>query len=715
MRLFHSGALLILPVLLCAQKKPVTLEAVVAQSRPGGAVSPVWSPDGKRFLRQQGTRVLLYEVEARSETELLDTKEMESAAVAPHEAEAFGWVNRGVREQKLQWSPSGRELLLQVKGDLFWFEIGRKSWRQLTKTTETEHDPKLSPNGKLVSFRAGHDLWVLEIGGGKLTRLTHDGGPSRLNGELDWVYPEELALSTAHWWSPDSRRLAYLQFDTSAVLIYPHADISKVRPVWEPQRYPQAGTANSKVRLGIVPASGGKTKWLELGQPAEGLIARVEWAPDSDAVIVQHLARVQNKLSLLKVGPGGAPQGIIEETSAAWVNVRDDSSYLRKSRQWLWGSERDGYRHFYLVEPGSADAKRLTGGDWEVTDLACVDEERKQIYYVSTEVSPLERHLYRIGLDGTGKQRLTQAGGTHSINMSPGCAYYVDTHSSLREPAQTTLHAADGAQLAVLREPDRKVADEYEILPAELVKFKGTDGTEFHGRILKPAGFEADRKYPAIVMVYGGPHAQSVRDSWRGADWDQALAHRGFVIWQMDNRGSAGRGHVFEKPLYRRFGKTELGDQLDGIKHLVSLGFVDADRIGLYGWSYGGYMTLYGLLNAPETFRAGIAGAPVTDWRNYDTIYTERYMGLPQENEEGYKLSSPVHQASALKAKLMLAHNFEDDNVLFQHTLRMMDALQKAGKQFELLLYPQKSHAVTGAARKHMLEGMTSFFERNLK
>jgi len=278
------------------------------------------------------------------------------------------------------------------------------------------------------------------------------------------------------------------------------------------------------------------------------------------------------------------------------------------------------------------------------------------------------------------------------------------------------LHSAAGGELSVVAERNRSVQDEYELAAVELIQFKGSDGTVFDARLTRPIGFEASRKYPAVVMVYGGPHSQSVRDAWRGADWDQALAHRGFVVWQMDNRGSAGRGHLWEAPLYRRFGQRELADQLEGVRHLISLGFVDPARIGAFGWSYGGFMTLYSMLHSPETFRAGVAGAPVTDWRNYDTIYTERYLGLPSENEEGYKQSSPVHYADKLKGSLLLVHNFEDDNVLFQHTLRMMEAFQKTGKQFDLLLYPQKTHAVTGSSmRRHMLEAMTSFFERKLK
>jgi dipeptidyl-peptidase-4 len=359
--------------------------------------------------------------------------------------------------------------------------------------------------------------------------------------------------------------------------------------------------------------------------------------------------------------------------------------------------------------------KQLTRGEWLVDRLAGVDEQARLIYYLSTEESPLERHLYRVDFSGKRREKLTREPGVHSISMSPGAGYYIDTFSSFTEPPSRKVHRSDGSEWAVLREADRKIADEYELLPAEIVQVRAPDGTLLYGRLIKPAGFDRTRKYPAVVMVYGGPQSQSVQNRWAGLSFDQALAHRGFVVWQLDNRGSSGRGHAWEARLYRRLGKQELEDQETGVKHLLSLGFVDPKRVGIHGWSYGGFMTLYALLNAPDLFRAGVAGAPVTDWRLYDTIYTERYLGLPDENEEGYRLSSPLNQAANLKAKLLIAHNFSDDNVLFQNTFRMMDALTKAGNQFELRLYPQKAHGVTGPERKHMLEAITAFFEENLR
>jgi dipeptidyl-peptidase-4 len=298
--------------------------------------------------------------------------------------------------------------------------------------------------------------------------------------------------------------------------------------------------------------------------------------------------------------------------------------------------------------------------------------------------------------------------------MAPGCGHYVRSFSSVDEPARKTLHAAGGEELDLLDPPDRSVLDEYEILPQQILSVATGDGDTLDARLIRPPGFDPSRKYPAVVLVYGGPQAQSVVNRWSGADLAQALAHAGFVVWQLDNRGAAGRGHRRETRLFRRFGKQELADQLEGLQHLLNLGFVDAARVGIHGWSYGGFMTLYAMLHAPDTFRAGVAGAPVTDWRGYDTIYTERYLGLPAENEEGYRLSSPLNDAAKLKRPVLLIHNFEDDNVLFQHTMQMADALERAGKPFEMMIYPQKAHGVTGEAKKHFYRAVVDFFERRL-
>jgi dipeptidyl-peptidase-4 len=697
------------------QKKQVTIESFTsAPPAPSGFGAVTWAPDGKRFLYTEEKFVWLYAVEGGVRKKLISLDELKDTAVKRPPPARFEWQNRRVVEPAVQWSESGNELLIRAGGDLFLYRLETAASEQLTATADDERDPKLAPGGEWVSFRRGHDLYALELASKKVVRLTHDGSETLLNGELDWVYPEELDLGTAHWWSPDGRRIAYLQFDVSREPVYPQVDFSQPFARLEPQRFPQPGTPNADVRLGLVAREGGSTRWMDLGETRGHLLARVHWSPDSRSFAVHRLNRIQNRLELkLADADTGVSRVVLREQDPYWVNLNDHFRFLDGGRRFLFGSERDGYLHLYLYSADGKRVKQLTRGEWEVSEVACVDEPRGQVYYVSSEPSPLERHFYRVSLGGGGKKRLTRSAGTHSISMGAGCEFYLDTASSLTSPPRRTLHRQDGAEVAVYREAD---PPEYELLPREIVQVKASDGARLYGRLIRPSGFKPGRKYPVVVLVYGGPHAQAVRNAWSGAGWPQVLAQRGFVVWQLDNRGSSGRGHQWESRVFRNLGAQELKDQQEGIRYLESLGFVDPSRIGIYGWSYGGFMTLYAMANAPGLFRAGIAGAPVTDWRNYDTIYTERYMGLPEDNPEGYRRSSPITRAADITGRLLLVHNLQDDNVHFQNTMQMAEALERHGKKFSMLLYPQKTHGVTGSAfTRHMYEAMTEFFEESLK
>ncbi len=697
-----------------AAKKPVTIDTVMTNPPATAAARILWAPDGASYVTQAKGKVTLHRLNPRGASELVDLKELEGKAKMVAKTAPFDWENRRVTEQPLQWSPDGTQLLILAGGDLFLLEVASKAVKQLTTTPFAERDPKLSPDGKTISYRNEHDLYTYQIASGKITRLTTDGSPTRMNAKLDWVYPEELEIGTAHWWSPDAKTIGYLQFEVSDVSIYSHVDYLKVEGQSEPERYPKAGSKGSVVRFGLVAAAGGKTRWIDLGNSADYLFGRFAWTPTH--VLVTRLTRVQNRLDLLAVeAKTGKVTTVLTEEDPYWINLADDFQLLTDNKTFVWSSEASGFRHLYLRTLDGAPAKQLTSGEWEVSEVVCVDEKARRIYYTSTEASPLERQFYAVSFDGGARQRLSREAGTHTVSMAPGCGVYFDTYSSWTSPPRRALHASDGREVEVVQAADERVPNEYEILPTELHEVKGPDGALFYARLIKPAGFTAGRKYPAVVMVYGGPHAQTVRNQWAGANWDQVLAHKGFVVWQLDNRGSAGRGHAWESKVFRQFGKQELADQLTGLDYLTKLGFVDPARVGMYGWSFGGYMTLYSLLQAPDRFAAGISGAPVTDWRLYDTIYTERYMGLPQQNENGYKQSSPVHAAGNLKAKLLLVHNIGDDNVLFQNGMMMINALQVANKPFETMLYPQKAHGVTGPARRHLLETTTSFFERTLK
>jgi dipeptidyl-peptidase-4 len=713
-----------------AQKKPITLDALqeIATLPPTNALgNPLsWSPDGSRFVARQGSSLVIYDAASQSSRTLTDLSVIDRSARDHSNSEAtepqpFAWENRRVTESNVQWASSGNRILYVSAGELYMISTVDGSSTHIPSRGDAS-DAKLSPDGKSIAFRSNWDLYTVDVDPpNKERRLTSGGSETVRNGGLDWVYPEELDLGTAYWWSPDSKAIAYLQFDVRGEPLYPHADLRRERALYEPQRYPQAGERNSDVKLGVVPAWGGKTKWFDVGNTAfDYLIARVTWSPDAKKLYVVRPNRVQTRIELLAYDIGSRKSTkVLEESDMYWVNPGDEPQFIKNGAEFLWLSERDGFRHIYRYSSDGRLQQQLTTGSWEVTSINGIDDVEGTIYYTSSEPSPLERHAYMIGFDGSGKRQLTQGAGTHSMIMSPKAHYYLHSYSSISSPSRVTLHSSDDRELAVYRDADRRVADQYDILPMELSDFRGPDGTQFYSRLIRPANFDPTKKYPAVVLVYGGPQAQGVRNAWYGADFDQVLAHAGFVVWQMDNRGSAGRGHAFETPLFHNLGPTELADQIAGIHQLVSMGFVDPARIGIRGWSYGGFMTLNAMLNSSE-FRAGAAGAPVTDWLTYDTIYTERYMGLPQagqpeSNPDGYTGTALPQRAANLKGSLLILHNYEDDNVLFQNSLHMIDALDRAGKQFELALYTQKTHGVTGPEAQHVNEAMLAFFERNLK
>lgn len=679
------------------------------------AIAPNWAPDGKAFFYEQDSDIYLYTVADRKAREWFHTEPLEKAAVTPIRPQAFGWQNRRVTTASYQWFPNSRDLLAAVNGDLFVVHENGK-FDQVTKTDIDEEDPRLSPDGKLVLYRSKSNLYTLDLKSKTTRQLTHDGTPTLLNGQLDWVYPEELDLGTATWWSPDSKHIAYLQFDVSHEFIYPQIDLLGERALSEPERYPQAGTPNALVKLGVISPEGGETEWMQAGETSNTLLARVAWLPDSSQIALERFSRVQDKLDLLFCDPAsGAVHPVIHEESKTWVNVADNLFFLESRPEFLWTSERSGFRHIYRYSNKGELLGQLTSGDWQVSSIAAIDEKRGSVYYTSSEASPLETQLYRVALQGGERSRVTKEEGTHTIHANDDGSFYVDSYSSLKQPAQTLLANEEGERVSVIQPMDKSISEEYSLIPEEIITLKTGDGTTLYARLIRPANFQPSTKYPAIVYVYGGPQAQSVRNHWTGLNWEQVLAHRGYVIWQLDNRGSAGRGLAFESGVYHQLGKLEVADQRLGVEHLIQMGFVDPKRIGITGWSYGGYMTIHALLFAPDIFKVGVAGAPVNDWHNYDTIYTERYMGLPDRNPQGYDASSNVKNASKLEGKLLIVHNMEDDNVLFQNTMQVADALEKADKQFFMQIYPQKTHGVSGSLRRSLYQEMTDFFDAHLK
>ena len=702
-------------LLSAADKKPVTIDALMTQHR-ASLPTPIWSPDGKHFAVVSQDKVKLYDSATGESKDWFNVSALSRQAHHPNDSKPFGWQNRRVNSDSFQWSSDSKELLASVDGDLFLVRSNGKS-EQLTRTDEQEEDPKLSPDGAHILYRSQSNLYLLNVAKKKVQALTTNGSATLLNGQLDWVYPEELDLSTATWWSPDSKKVAFLQFEVAKEFVYPQTDLLGERAQPEPERYPQAGTPNAQVRVGVIDLDSGDTKWMDLGDTANTLIARVVWMPDSATLAVERLSRVQDKLELLFCDiRKGAARRVLKEESKTWINFTDNFFPLESGKEFLWTSEAGpgGFRHIYRYSSKGELVNQITDGDWEVQGISAIDEAKQLIYFASSEANPLETQLYSVSFNGGARKRLTAEEGSHTIHANFDGSAFIDIFSSFQSPPQALLKNAAGEKVHVLTPPDDASAGEYTLLPAEIVQLKADDGVTLFGRLIKPANYQAGKKYPLIVEVYGGPGVQVVRNHWSGASWDQMMAQKGYVIFQLDNHGSSGRGHSFESPIFRELGTHEVADQKAGVEYLVKLGLVDPERVGITGWSYGGYMTLHSLLLAPDVFKVGVAGAPVTDWHNYDTIYTERYMGIPEQNSARYNVSSNVQNADKLRGKLLIVHNIEDDNVLFQNTMQMANALERANKPFLMQIYPQKTHGVSGPLRRPLDEAMTQFFDDHL-
>jgi dipeptidyl-peptidase-4 len=708
--------------------KALTVERIYSMPSLSGRLARglTWTPDGKQlsYFETKGAgkeaKTELWTMNAASgERRLLvaaDKLESILPADSSKPTQATGLGRRAPAQY--QWVPDGAAILFQGPTALAWLDLKSQVARTLVSGKAALADPKISPDGKFVSFVRNHNLWLVNLADGKERAITQGGTEEIRKGELDWVYPEELEIKTAYWWSPDSSAIAYLEMDERRVSQYPLVDFSSPRGEAELERYPVAGGANPVVRVLVVFVQGGEPRAMDIGAETDIYIPRVNWLNDSKHIAIQHLNREQNTLDLLIADAAtGKTRTALSEQDPNWVNVSDDLYFFKDGKRFLWSSERTGYRHLYLYNLDGKLLAQLTKGEWEVTSLNAVEESKGVVYFTATEKSPLERHLYRVGVDGSGFTRITKEEGTHDGVLAPNAATFYDTHSNTAAPPRQDLYRTDGSRIAVINENQVAELVDYHLSPVEFLTVKSRVGVLLNASIIKPPNFDAQRKYPVLVSTYGGPHAQVVRNAWGGSSflWHELMAQKGYIIFLLDNRGSAGRGHVFETPLHLRLGAQELSDQRDGVQYLKSLPYVDASRIGIWGWSYGGHMTLHAMFEAGDDFKAGFAGGPVTDWRYYDSIYTERYLGLPQKNEKGYRDSSPVKYAAQLKGKLLIAHGTGDDNVHFANTLTVINELIEAGTYVEVLAFPGRGHGVSDPpARRVLMQRVTQFFLDNL-
>ncbi len=729
--------------------KSLTVERIYGAPSLSGRTTPgiEWAPDGKRvsYLRRESDGVEMWTMDAATgDRKVLVKASVLEEVMQRRKASAIQSTGLGrVEAENYMWSPTGDALLFVGSSGLVLLDLKTMSPKPLAAVPEHSadnaaakesdagdiEDPKFSPDGKWVSFVRDSNLWVASTSTGDATALTTGGREELLKGDLDWLYPEEFDCSTAYWWSPDSSKIAYYEMDERPVTRYPILDMSSPLGATVFTRFPQAGEPNPIVRVGVVPVAGGETKWMDTGANTDIYLPRVAWLADSSRVAIERLNRAQNQLDLLFADAStGVSQTILTDTDKYWINVADDLYFFTDNKRFLWSSERSGFRHYYLYDLSGRQLDQLTSGDWTITGNGgfgpggdshpTVDEGRGYIYFLSNRDELRGTDLYRVSLKDKSIARITRETGVHNTIISPDRSAFVDTYSTAITPDRQDLDRIDGTRVAAINENKVPELAEYHLSPVEWVDVAASDGTKLCASMIRPPNFDAKKKYPVLIDVYGGPQIQSVRDEWHGVNflWDEMMAEKGYIIFSLDNRGSYFRGHAFETPVYHQLEKIELEDQLAGVKYLKSLSYADASRIGIGGWSYGGTMTLDAMFNAPDVFKAGAAIAPVGDWKLYDTAYTERYMGLPKDNPDGYRDSSPVNQASHLRGKLLIAHATGDDNVHFANTSELINQLILAGKYpASLMIFPGRGHGMEDMpARIQLFRGITEFLLNNL-
>jgi len=615
------------------------------------------------------------------------------------------------------WAKKATVMLLPLRGELY-------RWAEGTLTRLTGGgviDPKITDDGGKVFFVREGEVWTIDEAGER--RLTAHP-PGATNGLAEFVAQEELDRLSGYWPSPRGDLVAFEQVDESHIPVFPIVHQGKAALQIEEHRYPFAGAENARVKLGVVSVASGKTTFMDLPSE-EGYLARVDWHPDG-RLLVEWLSRDWRRLELraYDVGSGtafvppplgegrvGGGRAILVETLDPWINLHNDLRVLESTGDFTWSSERSGFRHLYLYAPDGRLIRQLTGGDWPAEATVALDEEGRWLYFVGWQTSPLERHLFRVSLDSGDPEQLTSEPGMHGVAVPPDFSSFVDVWDSREHPPSITVRSMSGTPRHIIHEATPVDLD---LTAPELHRFRTSDAAELYAAVYRPAD---SGMAPVIVSVYGGPGPQMVNDSWaQTVDLRaQLLAQHGFVVLKVDNRGSARRGLAFEAPIARSMGTVEVRDQVEGVRWLGTLGFADSSRVGIYGWSYGGYMTLLALLTAPDVFKAGVAGAPVTFYEGYDTAYTEKYMRTPADNPEGYRRGSPLTYVDQLRGKLLVIHGMIDENVHFRHTARLMQALIDAGKPFDTLLYPNERHMPRSERdRVNMERRILEFFQRNL-
>ncbi len=712
-----------------AQTKNLSLEDIFNSGKfsSKGVRGVHWLKNGKDFsflemdTVSKTTAVFIYNAKTKSKRKLISGAELKTTESDPP-----------FRFTSYQWSPDEKQILfvsappdkqylsrLTPAGNYFVYSLETKQLKKLTDVDVPQYNQKFSPDGKKIGFVRHNNIYVIELAAFAETQITFDGNENIINGRFDWVYEEEFGISDGWRWSPDGSKIAFWQIDQARVPEFTMTD-------WEPthlnlikMKYPKPGDQNAVAKIGVIDLTAKKTIWMNLGNNDDQYIPRMTWTNENNTLAIQRMNREQNKNELLFANINdGSTKIILTESRETWLDEPFDPVFL-KNGNFIWQSDKDGFQHLYYYKNNGTLINQITKGDWEIDQFYGIDEKNNLLYYSSSEISPLYRHIYSIKLDGSKRKNITsKVTGTFSANFSSSFEYFVSTYSDIVTPMKTFLFNNSGSLITTLEENKISALSEYSLAKTAFLKFTTSDGVDLNACMISSQKLDSTIKHPVLVFTYGGPGSQVVKDFWGGGNylWYSYLAEKGYIIFMVDNRGTGARGTAFKKITYKNLGKWEVNDQIEGAKYLSSLPFVDKDRIGIWGWSYGGYMSALAILKGADYFKAAIAVAPVTHWKFYDTIYSERFMSTPEINPDGYIESSPITHADKLKGNFLLIHGTADDNVHFQNAVNLVAALQKANKQFETMYYPNKNHGIGGGiTRLNLYTKITNFLDEKLK
>ncbi|KAA9331688.1 S9 family peptidase [Hymenobacter busanensis] len=714
------------------QKQAITLEDIwskgtfAARSVPGFN----WMHDGRYYSALDKGEVVQHDVTTGAAVQtLVPLADLKPAGQSqPINVDGYDF---NADEQKLLLT-TDTEPIYRHSTKAVFFVYDRGTHKLTPLSSGKQSYATFSPDGQRVAFVRDNNLFITDLGTMQEKAVTSDGAFNRIiNGSTDWVYEEEFGFAQGFFWSPDSRQVAYYTFDESQVPEYNMQLWGDLYPKDYRFKYPKAGEKNSVVSVSVYDVAAGRATKMDVGPETDQYIPRVMWTQTPNLLSIQRLNRLQNKLEILHADAAtGKSKVVLTDTNKAYVEINDDLRYLAGGKQFLFTSEKDGYQHLYLHDINGKEVRQLTKGPWEISQINGFDPKAGVVYFTSTEGSALQRHLYRIDLKGKNKARISDAGnGTDVVNMSPDCRYFLNYHTSAGVPAVVSLREGSSGKVVKVLEDNAKLRQtltQYDLGKFEFFTFKTSEGLDLNAWMIKPSNFDASKKYPVLMYCYGGPSfgsgsTQTVLDNAGGGVdfnrymWYQMLAQKGYIVVSVEGRGSSGRGAAWRKATYANLGKLETVDQGEGAKYLGTLPYVDKSRIGMWGWSYGGFLTALCMTKEADLFKMGISVAPVTNWRYYDTVYTERYLRTPQENAAGYDDNSPVQHADKLKGKFLLVHGTGDDNVHFQNSTAFVDALVKANKDFQTLYYPNRNHGISGGnTRLHLYRQMTNFIQQNL-